>query len=392
MSLGHGASVVTSGLVMACDMNNTQKSFKGKPTTNLTPNLGIQAIQAAPTVTYVGLENGWKKYSLDGTWAAGTYPYSIGVDAPTFTGGVTYSTGVYIKTNVPAKFASLFTGMNYVNVPMNNAGTSFSIAQPDGSIYVGRTGFQYTSTTAQVGYLLSQPVIGQTFSGATDFVYIKNGQIEVGDFPTPYTDGTRSNTQDVVDLTGNNILTSTSLTYASNNAVTFNGINNYATISTFTNKPTTALTCEAWIRPTKASVGTGLHRGGVISCTNTTYLGIIDSTDGGITFSLHWANQTSISRNGGFNGSIPNNQWSHIVGTYDGSVCKGYVNGVVVYDVAQTGTIPDGTWVIGTYGAGLTDGVHNFNGSIPVARIYNRALSSTEVQQNFNALRGRYGI
>jgi hypothetical protein len=33
-----------------------------------------------------------------------------------------------------------------------------------------------------------------------------------------------------------------------------------------------------------------------------------------------------------------------------------------------------------------------FNGNISVAMLYNRALTSTEVTQNFNALRGRYGI
>jgi len=32
------------------------------------------------------------------------------------------------------------------------------------------------------------------------------------------------------------------------------------------------------------------------------------------------------------------------------------------------------------------------NGDIAIARIYNRALSSTEIQQNFNAQRGRFGI
>jgi len=33
-----------------------------------------------------------------------------------------------------------------------------------------------------------------------------------------------------------------------------------------------------------------------------------------------------------------------------------------------------------------------FTGYIPNTQIYNRALSAAEVQQNFNALRGRYGI
>jgi hypothetical protein len=33
-----------------------------------------------------------------------------------------------------------------------------------------------------------------------------------------------------------------------------------------------------------------------------------------------------------------------------------------------------------------------FNGSTAIAQIYNRALSATEVSQNFNALLGRFGI
>jgi hypothetical protein len=191
MALAHSPSVVTNGIVFYYDMNNPQKSWKGAPTTNLTPDLSIGAIQAAPTATYVGVEDGWKKYSLNGTWTAGTYPYSLGIGAAAFTGGVTYSSSVFIKTNVPSKFASLFTGMNYVNEPMNNGGTSFSITQSDGSIYVGRSGFQYTNTTTQTGYLISQPIIGQVFNGATDFVYTKNGQVEVGTFPTPFVAGTR---------------------------------------------------------------------------------------------------------------------------------------------------------------------------------------------------------
>jgi hypothetical protein len=33
-----------------------------------------------------------------------------------------------------------------------------------------------------------------------------------------------------------------------------------------------------------------------------------------------------------------------------------------------------------------------FNGRIAVAMIYDRALSAGEITQNFNALRGRYGL
>jgi hypothetical protein len=169
----------------------------------------------------------------------------------------------------------------------------------------------------------------------------------------------------------------------------FDGSNDHGIISSFTGKPTVGMTCEAWIYPTRTP-STGTIRGGAISAANSMYLGIIDSGDGGQTHQFHFANQTTSSRTGSFVGKIPVNQWSHITGTYDGIRCKGYINGVLVYDVAQTGTITDSTYYVGTYGPNATDGVHNFLGNIAVARIYNRALSEIEIRQNLRAESGRF--
>jgi hypothetical protein len=33
-----------------------------------------------------------------------------------------------------------------------------------------------------------------------------------------------------------------------------------------------------------------------------------------------------------------------------------------------------------------------FSGEIPLAKVYNRILTASEILQNFNAVRGRYGI
>jgi hypothetical protein len=215
-------------------------------------------------------------------------------------------------------------------------------------------------------------------------------QFEQG-YSSPFVNGTRSNTQALLDWTGNNTITANSLTYNSDGTFSFNGSSNYSTISTFVNKPTTSITVEAWIKPTKPSLS-GTIRGGAISATNSMYLGIIDSVDGGITHAMHWANQTSSTRLYNWNGNIPNNAWSHLVGTYDGSTSRAYLNGVEIWSIAQTGTIPDATYVLGTYGPTGADGVHTFNGVLPSGRIYNISLTAAEVQQNFQALRGRYGI
>jgi hypothetical protein len=170
----------------------------------------------------------------------------------------------------------------------------------------------------------------------------------------------------------------------------FNGSNQHIRLENYRNRPSTQITYESWVFPNRA-VTTGTRRGAIWSNTATTYIGIFDSNDGGANHGLHWALQTSSSRSGSNTGSIPNNQWSHIVGTYDGARTRGYINGVLVYDVAQTGTVSDGTYYIGTYGAGINDGTHNWEGNIAAAKIYNRALTQQEIQNNFNVNRWRFG-
>ena len=92
------------------------------------------------------------------------------------------------------------------------------------------------------------------------------------------------------------------------------------------------------------------------------------------------------------NTTIQNNQWIHAVAVYDGTNAYIYVNGTLDVSAASTGTlrsIPSNSVTIGYYTPG---GGHYLTGKIPFARLYNKALSSTEVLQNYNALKGRYGL
>jgi hypothetical protein len=43
-------------------------------------------------------------------------------------------------------------------------------------------------------------------------------------------------------------------------------------------------------------------------------------------------------------------------------------------------------------GRGNSTNTRRLNGMVPSTKIYNRALTADEIAQNFNALRGRYGI
>jgi hypothetical protein len=87
--------------------------------------------------------------------------------------------------------------------------------------------------------------------------------------------------------------------------------------------------------------------------------------------------------------SLSVNNWSHIVGTYDGTNLTLYRNGSAVGTPATT------TGNITNTSKTLTIGVRGgqyFGGRISNAKIYDRALTVSEIQQNFNALRGRFGI
>ena len=89
--------------------------------------------------------------------------------------------------------------------------------------------------------------------------------------------------------------------------------------------------------------------------------------------------------------TVPINTWCHIVMTYDGSLGYGYLNGsFITSGNIGSNSQTNGVSLLSTYTSASPSEV--FVGRIAVARVYNRALSASEVLQNFNALRGRYGL
>jgi hypothetical protein len=87
--------------------------------------------------------------------------------------------------------------------------------------------------------------------------------------------------------------------------------------------------------------------------------------------------------------NFSNSTWYFVALTFnttDGMAL--YINGVLdsTYTALKTAPVSTGC-NIGSYGTG-----NLLNGRIAQASIYNRSLSATEIQQNFNALRGRFGV
>lgn len=90
---------------------------------------------------------------------------------------------------------------------------------------------------------------------------------------------------------------------------------------------------------------------------------------------------------------FPTGTWKNVIltGTSDGTV-QMFINGVSVGGPVRNATSSVSTWTPAnlTIGGFTWDGYTNT--SFGYVRIYNTVLSASQIQQNFNAFRGRYGI
>ena len=194
-------------------------------------------------------------------------------------------------------------------------------------------------------------------------------------------------------------------TYSSNNAgyFVFDGSNDYIDITDTGNQmnwtPTGALgmsnmTIEMWINSTDTG---GIYYtkpwngGGEYN---------IFVKPAGIDLYTGGSNSLSIA----FGRNVSDGTWSHLVCCFSPTQViyrinydqyTGTNNHTLSYTTPTSGVnnIPTGLMTLYPYGSGWA-GLTGFSiqGNMSVTKVYNRILTSAEILQNFNALRGRYGI
>ena len=86
------------------------------------------------------------------------------------------------------------------------------------------------------------------------------------------------------------------------------------------------------------------------------------------------------------------NTWYQGVVTYDGATITQYSNGTVQSTLSYAGTSQSGGGIriARRWDEVATTAANFFDGDISIVRIYSVALNSTQILQNFNAIRGRY--
>ena len=198
-----------------------------------------------------------------------------------------------------------------------------------------------------------------------------------------------------IDLSGNAFNGSLWSGYSfSGGFLSFNGTSDYVSFSTEPDLNGKSFSAGCWYRTTdsnmrliqNASTGSfGTKNGFQVSISGTSWSNTgITSTNGSFI-----QVGTNVSADTALDGN-----WHCVCLTFDTFTGKGelYLDGTSLYSDTVSGLIG-----ANLNGAGLELGRANSNqqyldGDIACAFMYTKALTSEEVQQNFNALRGRFGI
>jgi len=210
---------------------------------------------------------------------------------------------------------------------------------------------------------------------------------------------------------GNNVTLVNGPTYSSSNggSIVFDGNDDYAALGSGSLvNGLTDITLEVWFK----SDTTGTNRSLIYGGTNDSV-----SFDNGVSLRYDlagaWGGGTNVIKTGfgefgvgnvktsanaiESSNNIQSTDWTCIVVTADvGSSINLYKNGQLdtpTFSISnrETSISSCNDFVIGKDGGGSSGGNY-WDGLISIVRVYNRALTASEIQQNFNSLRGRFGV
>ena len=173
----------------------------------------------------------------------------------------------------------------------------------------------------------------------------------------------------------------TSGSYGDNNSFTFDGVDDQISIppDPLATETRTAFTVSIWAKPT------GSPSGALFINNNFYHFGLrfYGSFFDVYLFNIQLTIRTSLSGLG-----LDNSNWNNIALVMDDSASpeieKIYVNGISKFSDTSARSYVSNTnpLLIGS----------TFNGDIGPTKMYSKALSAVEVLQNYNALKGRFGL
>ena len=401
MGISNSLSTVTDGLVFYMDAGN-KRSWIGPPVTNLLPNKtfsGDWAFTGAsydtPTQRLVTNTSNVAHYTYLNTALVNDVTYTQSVVARAAERSVLQIT--------PSIGLDGYLTNKYVNFDLSS-GIMYGTATENCSmVHLGdgwfRCGYRDAAYADGAGRFALGIVASYTagrlaaYADTANYgIQLKQPQLEASPFASPFIDGSRSNTECILDLTRTSTSTISELTYENDGSFRFDGTNDHFSFQT----PTldSVITIEMMMKVNSLNgMPVGFYGYDIYFVSNALGFNTSASDCYGLTSTQvtnlqllnNWKHYTFVMKN---NTSASVNPYTEN---------KIYINGEAqtLSQVlgTQSGTpksFSDGLGIVSGWLNNLTQ--YKTNMSMNNFKIYNRELSQSEILQNFSALRGRYGI
>jgi hypothetical protein len=423
---GYGKVSGSESLVFAFDLKDTTNSFKGQPATNIflsgNPNGHGSGLEIIQTNYFLGkvIDSGivYRNYVTNPAQSnTGTYYNNAGLNKGSMVFQALNANTEYIQISFDyygvtpyVRHSNSGTGLNgYLGITSTDSTTD---TYGWNLTYTSGSGDDWNNDINRMGYWQKISLIVDIRDDKTPssisalYIYLDAATQGEGYFanltvtehvtfpsgPVRWVSGTRSNTQGLLDLTGNIETDLSNVSFNSTSQILFDGTDDYLPVGYLTDivGPTpTEISFEIvamannltgysgimgdYVGP--AGTGFGIKRGG---------------SDNKLEFRGYCVGAIVTSTT-----NIPIGQYFHAVITWSNlGQLKIYFNGILETTANGIGT----TW---NHGLGILriGDIYNsmgvpgeFNGTIPVVKIYNRVLTSTEISNNYLKYKRQYGL
>ena len=383
MGVFAGPKVVSDGLVLSLDPGNIFKSVDST-SNNFLQNgsfaggLGVTYEQGSnPTNTIVELENpGDSNYVLRQNGNNTEYQMNIDGGAQgTLSASTQYvMSGWYATSDDYNGGDTMFHARAYSTGGSHNA-TGNGIGTLLYSVEIGGLTWEYryqTITTPSDYSGNFDWYMGYGTTNTTGYRYYTGLKVEEGSFPS------------LLDLSRNGndakIINGTSYSSANGGSLVFDGVNDYANIGNVGSPQQFTFSC--WLNATELNKDANNNYRRVLVSSVSANIVLIEQ-GGPISFRVPGhTNQNNYTA-----GSVSLNTWTQITCVYDQDYRKIYQNGNL------EGQQQIGSATVNFGNIQITDvSGQIFKGFISNIQLYNKALTASEIKQNYNATRGRYGI
>ena len=411
--MGAGPRIHIDGLALGFDTGRTTvddntfnySNFLGEPTVNYTTDTPSQG---GWTGTYNVLDSSRKKFrfnvsNFNGAAGSGQGWRSFTWDLRAYTGqSVTISATIEIPDLSPGTFAWVMMGQGNTHTNSSGAGGYMGYSAASERIQKSTLTKEHITWSGTLGNsgTASQPSghVGFTVwynngvPGVNSFIEVSDVQIELKSHETPFINGTRGNTNNLKDLSNNCVIDITNTSYGTASNIELDGTDDIISVTGFTQpSDPNVFTAEAIVKVHSHNSNTNI--GQVIINNYSNYNGwifFLNGTTSKLGIRHHLGTNQSMPYNLVYGTGLSLNEWYHVAATDDGTTVRLYLNGTQVASQASgTATNFSGQPKLGGWSAG--SGL-DIDGEQPVTRVYNKTLTASEINSNYEAYKNRFNL